>query len=188
MRPVDLRNDVLTLRPNAAGAETNIEFCFPGTGEAHWQDVDEAVADDLSTYVYNTQGYYQRDFYNLPSPGTVSGTINFIKIYFRITTEYGSDSTAKPSLKSDSISTDGTEVAAPYFPTWTTFSQQWNTNPADSAAWEWADIDALQIGISLRGYWYVGGPIYCTQVYVEVDYTPAELTVFLADGYILYET
>ena len=58
-------------------------------------------------------------------------------------------------------------------------SEQWDTNPADSQAWEWADIDALQIGVSLKG----GGDFpesfhsECTQVYVEVDYTITAPTV-----------
>ena len=53
-----------------------------------------------------------------------------------------------------------------------THSYQWSTNPADNEAGEWDDIDALQIGVEI---YYDGATgkspqIYCTQVYVEVDY------------------
>ncbi|GAI28751.1 unnamed protein product, partial [marine sediment metagenome] len=72
---------------------------------------------------------------------------------------------AKPSLKSNSTVTDGTEQLVTW--RWSIKSQQWDTNPADDEAWEWADIDDLQIGVSLRGD--LG--CICTQVYVEVDYT-----------------
>jgi hypothetical protein len=158
------------LRPNAAGSETSIASQYPSSG-AHWDKVDEETPDNDSTYVYTQGTNYERDLYNLPAH-TGSGTINFIKIYFR--GKYNAlPSYAKPSLKSDSTVTDGTQVALTT--SWATYSQQWDTNPADSQAWEWTDIDALQIGVSLRaGYSYAA--VFCTQVYVEVDYTPAAIT------------
>ncbi len=49
-------------------------------------------------------------------------------------------------------------------------SYQWATNPSTNTTWTWDEIDALQIGIELRGGsaegWSAG-----TQVYAEVDYT-----------------
>ncbi len=157
------------LRPNAAGDETSIGYQNPSSG-AHWGKVDEASPDELTTYVRNNYvTYYQRDLYNLPAHSEGSGTINFIKVYFRCV-GLGTGGYAKPSLKSNSTVTDGTEVSLSLYPTWTTFSEQWNTNPADSQAWEWADIDALQIGVSIKAANTSSGAI-CTQVYVEVDYT-----------------
>ena len=137
-----------TLRPNAAGDETSIGYQLPNDGQPHWQKVDEASADDASTKVYSSAvGGYQRDLYNLPASSIPSGaTINFIKIYFRCQS-YNTVKKAKPSLKSNSTVTDGTERTLTT--AFGTFSQQWNTNPADSGAWEEADIDALQIGVSL---------------------------------------
>lgn len=167
-----------TLRPNATGDEESITSATSGAG-LHWQDVDEEVADDGTTKVYLASTTYLRDLYNLPAHSVGSGTVNFIKIYFRAaghTTGY-----AKPSLKSDTTVTDGTEVGMPASDDYTTFSQQWNTNPADSAAWEWADIDALQIGVSLKNS--AAGYTLCTQVYVEVDYTVG--VVGRSFGYII---
>ncbi|GAI20025.1 unnamed protein product, partial [marine sediment metagenome] len=34
--------------------------------------------------------------------------------------------------------------------TWGNYSEEWPLNPDDSEAWEWTDIDALQIGIALK--------------------------------------
>jgi len=158
---------VETLRPNAAGDETSIAGQTPAS-TYHWDKVDEASADDGATNVNTTSTAYQRDLFNLAAHSEGSGSINFIKVYFRCCW-YGQQGWAKPSLKSDSTVTDGNEVAVSQYATWTTYSQQWDTNPADSQAWEWADIDALQIGVSLKAT--SGGNIYCTQVYVEVDYT-----------------
>ena len=174
LRPLDLRGDIETLRPNAAGDETNIDAQYPDSG-AHWDKVDEATADDDSTYIYyhSSEGAYERDLYNLPA-SSGSGTINKITVYFRAY-RYGEH--AKASIKSDSVVTDGTEVTLSS--DYTTYSQEWTTNPADDAAWEWTDIDALQVGVSLKGGFdppdnYYDA--YCTQVYVEVDYTPSAPT------------
>ncbi len=158
-----------TLRPNAAGDETAIATQYPAP-PFHWDKVDDPSPDEDSTYVENdTAASWQRDLYNLPA-SSGNGTINFIKIYFRCKYEIGL-AAAKPSLKSNSTVTDGTQIFLTS--SWVTYSQQWNTNPADAAAWEWADIDALQIGVSLKRGSLGTYHALCTQVYVEVDYTPA---------------
>jgi len=158
----------LTLRPNAAGDETSITYQWPNS-TYHWDKVDE-VTPDNDTYVFVEASSYKRDLYSLPDHTTESGTINSIKIYFRCHSDDVTHCRAKPSLKSDSTVTDGTEIT-PTQGVWTTYSETWTTNPADSAAWEWADIDALQIGVSLYGYADDGKGSFCTQVYVVVDYT-----------------
>jgi len=162
-----LASSTLTLRPNGAGDETSIDSQWPGS-TYHWDKVDEEVADDDNTRVQHAGTTYTRDLYALPNHTTETGTINFIKIYIRIK-NYTGTAYAKPSLKSDGIVTDGTEITH-NTGSYTTYSQTWTTNPADSAAWEWADIDALQIGVSIKN----SSPstwTRCTQVYVEVDYT-----------------
>jgi len=157
------------LRPNAAGDETSIPKQYPDS-TFHWDKVDEETTDEFGTYLLTWTEAWLRDLYNLPAHSEGSGTINSIKIYFRARyTDTGGY--AKPSLKSDSTVTDGTEVEL--IDGWVTYSQQWNTNPADSEAWEWADIDALQIGVSLNKKPL--GDAVCTQLYVEVDYTPVPI-------------
>lgn len=159
------------LRPDAAGDETNTDYQFPDSG-AHWEKVDEVEADDGTTYVRHVDGW-ARDLYNLPAPSMLAGTINKVTLYFRVM-GYTNASAVKGAIKSNSTVTEtaekdpstdfGSEV-------WGTYSQEWATNPADSEAWEWADIDALQIGIALMGEVGVA-TAYCTQLYIEVDYTP----------------
>ncbi len=159
----------LILRPNAAGDLTeNAGYHSPNYGE-----VDEEVADDSTTYVRTTSVWptYKKDLYNLPNHTTEYGIINSITIYFRGMGDASYACYFKPFLKSDSTETEGT---LQYPTTWETFSQTWTINPADSAAWEWADIDALQIGVSMCQSAAGGATeVRCTQVYVEVDYTPA---------------
>jgi hypothetical protein len=159
------------LRPNGAGSETNIPGAYPGTGEAHWEDVDEEVADDGTTWVENNTTTYQRDLYALPAHSG-SGTINKITVYCkaRCNSSSGTDNAfMRISCRSDSTTTDGDEKtligsADP----WHYETQEWAVNPADSQPWEWADIDALEIGASIKKG---TKSLKLTQVYVEVDYT-----------------
>jgi len=179
------------LRPNAAGDEESIASATSGSGN-HWQDVDEATPDEDTSRVYTNAMTLQRDLYNLPAHSG-SGTINFIKIYVRCKRDSvgGFYGYTKPSLKSNSTVTDGTEVEVTS--AYVTYSQQWSTNPADGEAWEWSDIDALQIGVLLKTN-STKYSAHCTQVYVEVDYTPGVTektssdTGSGADGYVSLET
>jgi hypothetical protein len=157
---------VETLRPNAAGDETTITYQEPNS-TSHYDKVDEAVADEATTMVWTASATYQRDLFNLPAHAG-SGAITSIVIYFRCSAEVTNQAWAKPSLKVGITVTDGTERQLST--SWQTFSQQWDTNPGDvlSPDWTWADIDGLQIGVSLKG---AGGlAAFCTQVYVEVNY------------------
>lgn len=164
---------VETLRPDAAGAECSIDG---ETGDAcpnHYLNVDEVDTDEAETCVKTDSTEYQRDLYNLPASSGI-GTINKITVYFRCWLER-SDCHAKASIRSDSTVTDGAEKTAAEIETFETFSQEWAVNPADSEAWEWADMDDLQIGVSLLGYFADPGLFYalCTQVWVVVDYEAA---------------
>jgi len=155
------------LRPNAAGDETSIALQEPSSG-AHWDKVDEATPDENSTTVLTTSGTYARDLYNLPAHSVGSGTINSITIYFRISnTRSGVYAYAKPSQKSGTTVTDGTQQAQAGT-SFGTKSQTYTVNPATGSAYTWDEIDALQIGLQLKTGGFYG---LCTQVYVVVDYT-----------------
>jgi len=169
-----------TLRPNAAGDETNIDDREPDTGEANYEDIDEADADNETTLVKTINETYLRDFYNLENHSVGGGTINFIKVYARAVTYWTpSIATLKIVIKS------GTGDGAPDTPDesdeitvtedWTTYSNTWATNPATGLPWTWDEIDQLQVGISLRRIASFKRTS-CTQVYVVVDYTPTGWT------------
>jgi len=161
-----------TLRPNAAGDECNIPEEVGAACPNHYQNVDEAVADGWTTRVYSVADAYTRDLYNIADSGVGAGTINHITVYV---VAFVNDTPDSPSLKiaikSNSTVTEDTERTLTTTIT-TLYSKQWTTNPADSQAWEWADINALQVGIALHGKPGIWSS-HCTQVYVEVDYTAA---------------
>lgn len=158
------------LRPNAAGDVTLTTGQFPDS-TFHYDKVNEAVADEDETYVYDIDGSAAyRDLYHLPAHSG-SGTINFIKVYARCR-EVSEEGYATIYIK-----TGGTEynsAAMPVTVSYANYSHQWNDNPQTEVAWTWDNIDALQIGIGIPNAAAVQAR--CTQVWVEIDYTPVGWT------------
>ena len=167
----------INLYPNGVGAETSITS-VSGSG-AHWSAVDEAVANDNTDYVYCGGTSYLRDLYtfeDLPDP---PGTVDAVTIYFRIWQTPGamSQAKAKPSQKSGATVTDGTEVfTGPTPGTWVSFSQTYTANPATGQAYSWAEVNALQVGVSLNANAASTYLIVCTQVYIKVKYHSVVVT------------
>ena len=159
-----------TLRPNAAGDLTQITSQYPDSG-AHWDKVDEVVADDDTTYLYHYSESAKTDIYHLPAHSG-NGVISSVVIYNRAKEGTGAAGYLRIMHK-----THGTLYESPYAElttSWTTFYTTLTTNPSTGSAWTWAEIDALQIGtktwVGTEGY-----SVVVTQVYVEVNYTPAEV-------------
>jgi len=157
------------LRPNAAGDLTQLG----ASAGSNYACVNEVDADDDTTYVYEDFGEtVSEDLYNLPSHSVGSGTINKITVYARCCEIYcNPENYARVSIKSNSTISYGSFENLT--DEWITYSQEWATNPADSQAWEWDDIDALQIGVELETSYEWNEEARCTQIYVEVYYTPA---------------
>jgi hypothetical protein len=158
-----------TLRPDAAGDETAIGYQSPGTG-AHWDKVDEAVADDSTTELYEPDNTWVRDLFNLPASAVGAGTINSVTVWMRALVSASGGPGAKISLKTNGTTVDGAAVSFAATWTWYNFSKVWTLNPATGLAWTWTQVNALQIGASIRG---LDGDDSCdvTQIYVVVDYT-----------------
>jgi hypothetical protein len=161
-----------TLRPNAAGDETALTPT-PGTGEANWEDVDEAVTDgDTTTVKSNSASAYERDLYNLPSHSEGGGTINSINVYaYCRGATVVNQASLKFALKTGGTAYESAEKTVTL--SYASYSNTWTTNPYTGSAWTWDDIDALQIGVVLRSCSGVSAPTRCTQLYVVIDYTPS---------------
>ena len=160
------------LRPDAAGDYTALSR-YPGDPVLNWEDVDEAVADEDTSFVYTSSTTIVKDAYNLGATAIPDGsTINSVTVYFRF--RIGTDTPnnpgyAQPFLRLSGSETTGTAIekdgaGAPDF---TTYSEAL-ARPG-GGSWAVADLDSLQAVIGL--YLPVGGQARCTQVYVEVDYT-----------------
>ncbi|GAI80869.1 unnamed protein product, partial [marine sediment metagenome] len=85
-REIDLRNDILTLRPNEPGVSTQLYKGGSSPAPTNWEGVDEETPDEDVTYNYNNAGPTPttgKDLYNLPNHTTESGPINSVKVYHR---------------------------------------------------------------------------------------------------------
>ena len=136
----------------------------------NWRCVDEQTADDDTTYVYrsSSSSNYIRDTYATQDT-SASGTINSVTIYIRCRYSGGSATpNARTVVRISGTDYVGTDIILTT--SWATYSTTYTTNPA-GGAWTWAAINALECGVDLRRT-IGGGEVRCTQVYIEVNYTP----------------
>lgn len=154
----------LTLRPNGAGNYTNVPSQNPADG-AHWDKVDEVVADGTTTMVYtsnNTTAY--RDSYTLGDTAQ-SGTINSVTVHHETRVIEGTGHIL-PFLRLGGVDGDGTEVV--------TGSGGWlagseTIGKPGGGGWSWANINSLEVGARLKGN--AAAVCMLTQTYVVVDYS-----------------
>jgi type II secretory pathway pseudopilin PulG len=153
----------VTLRPMGPGSTTNLaaDGCA-----ANWQCVDEAVADDNSSYVESAGTTYASDTYETGNPADTSCTIASVSVWARAR-RFVKDAYARVALRTYGSDYEGSEEALS--DSYVDYSSQWTLNPATGAAWTWSEINAFQIGVSLRSV-KATHPARCTQVWVVVDY------------------
>jgi uncharacterized repeat protein (TIGR02543 family) len=163
------------LRPNAAGSTTQL---MRNGGSANWDRVDEVTEDESTTYVYGTgDDSWQTDTYNVPDQ-SLTGTITNVRIYIRAleSTSRPSDTYGRTAIRIGTGSIQyGTQLDLTT--SWTNYYTDYatKTGTLGSGAWTWADINNLQIGVSLQSHMSSGSTwryAECTQVWVEVTYTP----------------
>lgn len=152
----------LTLRPNGAGAAQG----WDAEG-GDWQKVDESSGDGDTTRLYSPTANAVATFAH-EDHTTQEGVINSVTVY--ISTR-GLDPIS--NVVQLAVRVSGTN----YFSADKTYnntsyhdeSNTWSTNPNTSAAWTWAEVDALEAGMKRIS----GGGQAVTQVWIVVDYTPA---------------
>lgn len=155
----------VNLVPNAAG-DSNECGGQDGPNDANnYLHIDDPVGspDDDTTYLIRTSTY-ALDLYNVPNQ-SLSGDISNVTVYAR--TKYLMDMGACFKI---AVKIGGTVYySAEKYPggSWTNDSNVWTTNPNTSAAWTWANINDLQIGIAMQDFCCV------TQVYAVVTYSDA---------------
>lgn len=166
--------DTLILVPDGAGDYTNIYAQYPDSG-SHWDKVapPPAEPDDEGSYIQQNYGgaLEWKDAYTLENTGQ-TGNINSVRVYFRYRSVagYGAyNSHITPYLRLNTAETAGTTLTINTDP-WVT-SNEILARPG-GGDWNWDDINNLQVCIGLDAYNDLRYP-RCTQVYVEVDYTPA---------------
>ena len=153
------------LRPSGAGSLTQLT----PTDGANYQCVDEDVADD-EDYVYyecySAGTVTKTDSYALPNP-SIRGVINSVTVCYRVGASVGGGAT-KAAYKIGSTYSSYTDLTTSWVNRTGTV---YTTNPDTSAAWTLADLNDLQIGVSLRTVDGYGETVYCSLVYAVVDST-----------------
>lgn len=157
------------LRPNESGDDT--ELNSSGCAD-NFECVDEVTADEDGSYVYtSSSSQWRTDVFRLEDHITGSGSISRVVVYWRgCKTGLATNRFGKAVIRISGTDYEGAQQALTT--SWTDYSETWVTNPATGLAWTWTDIDDLEAGITL--YRQGGGPQVpaCTQVWVEVEYTP----------------
>jgi prepilin-type N-terminal cleavage/methylation domain-containing protein len=153
-----------TLRPVGVGSVTDLSR---SGCPSNYQCVDEGAADDDATYVYRASNQYRTDVYSLEDPPANPGTVNGVVVFCRARRER-SQGQIMPTVFVNS--TEYNSPAQDLTTSWDDYSYEWTTSPATGLAWTWSEIVDLQAGVRLRGQnWNF--PAYCTQVWIEVNYT-----------------
>ena len=173
VRDIDLRNDILTIRPTGAGDSTQNS---KSGADTNWECCDDTgEGDGNSTYVQApTNAVWTLDLYALANHTIEAGAITNVRVLARCKRidSVLTGGQYRTAMKIGGTTDYGTAGNATSY---TLVYKDYAVNPDDSAAWEWTDIDNLQAGCSL----YLDQPAKdysfgrCTQDYVEVTFTPA---------------
>lgn len=133
---------VVTLRPDGAGDSTQ----FTPSAGANYECVDDDQVDSDTTYVESsTVG--QKDLYALGALGLTPSSIFAVQVSAYARKDDSGVRTARVITKSGTTTENGDETTLGT--TYTGVMDLMELNPDDSAAWELADINALQAGIEV---------------------------------------
>jgi len=164
--------DTVTLRPDGPDDETNLTIGGSSPAPSNWESVDEETPDEDSTYVYHDGTDYLRDLYNIVDHSLGSGKINSVTVHARCNSRKTPEQASlKIVLKSGTTTEESVEKTLTK--DYSNYSNTWTTNPDTGSAFTWGEVDSLQVGVSLReDKAGTGDYSGCTQVWVDVDYTP----------------
>lgn len=162
-------------RPTGNGATAN----WSGSGGgAAWEGVDEVSADDDTTYAFRADSFANHRFtftaFAINSSAIASVTV---RSRARVTLGgNGSDFTTALTVTGDELVFGA--LQADIGTSYADFVDTWATNPKTGAAWTEADVEGTgsnpltQFGMRASTM-VTFEEMRCTQISIEVDYTPA---------------
>jgi len=143
--------------------------------EGGYANVDEYPISDSDMDLQRSDSMCYDDF-GIPNHTTESGTIHKITVFTKMWWGYDH------AVQGYGVNIGGSRYLVAPTVNYGISSNEWTTNPKTSAAWTWADIDALvltiqgQRGVSSMAY------LYCSGIYVEIDYTAAPTVTTQSPG------
>jgi len=162
----------VTLRPTGAGTVTQLT---PSAGN-NFDCVKEVTQDGDSTYVSmnDAAGINKTDLYTIETNSIgASDVINSVTVYAYARHVLATHATGARGLTIRENSTTTVETMNAMSSSYFLYSKTWTVRPSDSSAFTKADIDSLQIGITLANLGSTATSVRCTQIYVVVNYTPS---------------
>lgn len=167
--PTLLGKDALVLRPNGNGDVIQWQRI---TGTSNWGNVDDVVADGMTSYNRKNSGAGITDLFDIQTSSELTGrTITEVSVFgvFKVHSG-GTYNVAKLAVKPSGGAISYSSMYTIGSARWYTVAHTWLVNPDDGLPWEKSDIDNLQIGVYC-GTIYVS--VYCTQVYAVIKYLSA---------------
>lgn len=167
--PTLLGEDALVLRPNGNGDVIQWQRI---TGTSNWGNVDDVVADGMTSYNRKNSGAGITDLFDIQTSSELTGrTITEVSVFgvFKVHSG-GTYNVAKLVVKPSGGAISYSSMYTIGSARWYTVAHTWLVNPDDGLPWEKSDIDNLQIGVYC-GTIYVS--VYCTQVYAVIKYLSA---------------
>lgn len=162
------------LRPNGVGDLNQIRFEAGAAAPNHYRNVNEVIADNASTMVYEFGGEMLYDLYRLTVP-QLTGTISSIVLHGKFMVDR---ETFLPLHKPEfTIKTDGSKYDFDVPGSWEASVWDYHTreltiNPKTLLAWTTNDLTSLQFGCGLMRQTLTSTyKEYCTQLWVVVTYS-----------------
>lgn len=160
----------ITLRPNGAGSNTN-QIKAGGASTNYGAVSDDSDTTYCTTLTVNS---YVLDTYAIATPSIPEGaTIDSVRVKIRFVGTAGRSAYFKPCVYVGTTAYYGSEQNRTDA-TITEYTETWTVNPADSAAWEAADLVNLEVGDAIKHNFSNAGKVY--EVYVYFYYTEASGT------------
>lgn len=143
---------------------------------ATWSLVDEAVADEDTSFFQCSTTARCFEFFGMGATGVSEGTITNVRVNFRCkhTTATGYSRAcvgSSPTAGNYSYGANKTSTTS-----YQTFTEDWTTNPRTGVAWVWSDFTNYYFGVE---GWASANKSNnrCTQFYVEISYALPQTTI-----------
>jgi uncharacterized spore protein YtfJ len=158
---------VYTLRPRADTSDDELLRSNPGIAGYQHMLTDDGDASYLyASYVAPAAPWTDSTF-RLDAAPTTTGTINYIVIH--VVSKTTGNGLVQISIQTNGVEYDDVWWQFPLTSNYMEYTTILQRNPNTNSAWTWSQINALQAGCTMFPQF---GLSRCTQVYVEVFYTP----------------